>query len=218
MYRFKEWKMIDIDLVLKTLGTMTEEARLRNVGVLPIMRDNFLFRLLCATGLRVYEALSLNVDSFTKDPDKPGLGKYGMMLVYGRKTLGRRYIRSRAVKVMDETLPAMIDYYIHEVRPRLLKEQAEKALFVSQQGARLSNAAVVHRFRGVLDKAGLDGEEFTLRSIRHTCLDCMSLTMSLEDYSKQFGYKSAFITQPLVLWPKTKLTSRRYKVSNSELS
>jgi hypothetical protein len=90
---------------------------------------------------------------------------------------------------MDKELSDMIDYYICEVRPRLLQKHGEKALFVSQKGARLSNAAVVRRFRDILDKAGLDGEGFTLRSVRYACIYRMSRTMSLWDMSKQFGFK-----------------------------
>lgn len=119
-----------------------------NLGI----RDWALFELIYSSGMRISEAVALNVDSYRKD-DK------------ALRVIGKRN-KERIVFIGDEAVEAL-DEYISLVRPSLLngKNKKEKALFLNRRGTRLTRQAAHLRFHSVVDALGLDA---TIHTLRHS--------------------------------------------------
>ncbi len=116
------------------------------------MRDWALFELIYSSGMRISEAVSLNVDSYRKEDRS-------------LRVIGKRN-KERIVFIGDEAIEAL-DEYLASVRPQLLKGKntKEKALFLNRRGERLTRQAAHLRFHSVVDPLGLDA---TIHTLRHS--------------------------------------------------
>ncbi len=116
------------------------------------MRDYALFELIYSSGMRISEAVALNVSSFKRDEKAVNvIGKRG---------------KERVVFISDIAVNAL-DSYLSLSRPELLgkKNTKEKALFLNRRGTRLTRQAAHLRFHSVVDKIGLDA---TIHTLRHS--------------------------------------------------
>ncbi len=116
------------------------------------MRDYALFELIYSSGMRISEAVALNVSSFKRDEKAVNvIGKRG---------------KERVVFISDIAVNAL-DSYLSLSRPELLgkKSTKEKALFLNRRGGRLTRQAAHLRFHSVVDKIGLDA---TIHTLRHS--------------------------------------------------
>ncbi len=119
-----------------------------NLGI----RDWALFELIYSSGMRISEAVALNVDSYKKEEK-------------AIRVIGKRN-KERIVFIGDEAIAAL-DEYLGSVRPQLLnkKNTKEKALFLNRRGTRLTRQAAHLRFHSVVDALGLDA---TIHTLRHS--------------------------------------------------
>lgn len=114
-------------------------------------RDYALFELIYSSGMRISEALSLNVSSWNKED---------MSL----SVIGKRD-KERIVFVGEEARDAVEDY-LNTSRPLLLgKNKKEKALFLNRRGGRLTRQAAHLRFQKCTSLLGLDA---TIHTLRHS--------------------------------------------------
>lgn len=115
-------------------------------------RDYALFELIYSSGMRISEAVSLNVNSW-----RPGERAINV--------IGKRN-KERIVFVGEEAFDA-VEYYIVNVRPKLIskKNQKETALFLNRRGGRLTRQAAHLRFQECTEKLGLDA---TIHTLRHS--------------------------------------------------
>jgi integrase/recombinase XerD len=88
-------------------------------------RDRAMLELLYATGLRVTELVSLNLDDLNMNPPHP----YVRCMGKGQK--------ERTIPIHEQATAAVIDY-LNDGRPPLVKNKAESALFVNRRGERLT--------------------------------------------------------------------------------
>jgi integrase/recombinase XerD len=88
-------------------------------------RDRAMLELLYATGMRVTELVSLNVDDLKFDSPTP--------YVLCPSRAGRK----RPIPIGDQAVAAVSDYLALE-RPKIVISENEQSLFVSQRGKRLS--------------------------------------------------------------------------------
>ncbi len=115
-------------------------------------RDWALFELIYSSGMRISEAVSLDVSSYRREEKS--------ICVIGKRNRERIvFIGEKAVEALDE--------YISGVRPLLLskKNPREKALFLNRRGTRLTRQAAHLRFHSVVDVLGLDA---TIHTLRHS--------------------------------------------------
>ena len=89
------------------------------------IRDAAMLELLYATGMRVTEMVSLNLESLRLRP-RPG----------SVRCLGTGD-RERTIPVYDRAADA-VERYLGEARPRLVRDRPEDALFVNWRGVRLT--------------------------------------------------------------------------------
>jgi len=90
------------------------------------LRDRALLELIYGTGLRVSEAVSLNVTDFGRDRFLSIVGK-------GDK---------ERVVPLGRNASAIVDRYVAEGRPRLCNDQSANALFLGVRGGRLAEREV----------------------------------------------------------------------------
>jgi integrase/recombinase XerD len=114
-------------------------------------RDRAMLELLYATGLRASELMALNVGDI--DLKKNAV-----------RCLGRNRVR---VLPIDQHVTRIIKEYIDNIRPELLSDEREVALFLNRRGERLTRQGFWQIVQGYADKAGLSAE-VTPRSLRHS--------------------------------------------------
>jgi integrase/recombinase XerD len=115
-------------------------------------RDRAMLELLYATGMRASELMSLNVGDVDLRGNKVSCrgGKSGI----------------RAIPI-DGHIAQLVKEYIVDVRPKLMNDEAEIALFPNRRGERLTRQGFWQIIQGYADKAGLSGK-VTPRSLRHS--------------------------------------------------
>jgi integrase/recombinase XerC/integrase/recombinase XerD len=116
------------------------------------LRDRALYELIYSSGLRCQEVLDLRMkDVHTESAEVRVKGK-------GRKV--------RVVPVGEAALE-MLDRYVREGRPRLIRDGESEYLFVSRSGRQLSSSDVWRRLARYLAKAGAPAGT-TPHTLRHT--------------------------------------------------
>lgn len=115
------------------------------------IRDQAMLNLLYATGMRVTELVSLNLDDIDLDQNQVRCkGK-------GNKT---RYIPLRAEQRLS------LQAYIEHGRPALVKNSDEEALFVNHRGHRLTRQGFWLILKAYANRAGIG--EITPHTLRHS--------------------------------------------------
>lgn len=115
-------------------------------------RDRAIMMIMMGCGLRVSEVVSLNMDSIQDDGGLRVLGK-------GNK--------ERMVYMPDFTLDCLNEY-LQDRRSQKIKDDHEKAVFISNIGTRLNVRAIQKMMDRTLLKAGLDVERYSPHKLRHT--------------------------------------------------
>jgi len=115
-------------------------------------RDKTMLELLYATGLRASELMALNI----ADID----WKAGNVRCFGRNS------RVRVIPI-DHHITQMIREYIDNVRPELLSNEGEAALFLNRRGERLTRQGFWQIVQGYADKAELSNK-VAPRTLRHS--------------------------------------------------
>lgn len=116
---------------------------------LSMQRDYAFFELIYSCGLRISEAISLDVNSYNEEK--------GELRVVGKRGKER-------ITFVGEIAKDALKHYLNNVRIQMASSK-EKALFVNRYGARLTRQAMHKRFKKILDTLGLDG---TIHTLRHS--------------------------------------------------
>jgi integrase/recombinase XerD len=114
-------------------------------------RDRAMLELLYATGIRVSELISLDLD----DLNLPG----GVLRCRGKGKERTIPLYPAAVRALSE--------YVKNVRPLLLESPEETALFVNMNGERMSRQGFWKLIKYYQEKAGIQ-KEITPHTLRHS--------------------------------------------------
>ncbi len=128
---------------------LAEPAKLSTIDA---KRDKAMLELLYATGLIASELMALN----TRDID----------LKTGTVRCSSRGSKVRVIPI-DQPVARLIKEYVDNVRPELLSNEKEVALFLNRRGERLTRQGFWLIVQGYADKVGLSGK-VTPRSLRHS--------------------------------------------------
>src|SRR4030043_164953 len=139
-------KLLSVSEVRRLLA---EPAKLATTDV---KRDKTMLELLYATGLRASELMALN----TRDVDL----KKNTVRCSGSGS------RVRVIPI-DSPVARLGKEYVDIVRPELLRDEKEGALFLNRRGERLTRQGFWQIVQGYADKVGLSGK-VTPRSLRHS--------------------------------------------------
>ncbi|MFB2010248.1 site-specific tyrosine recombinase XerD [Flintibacter sp. P01028] len=114
-------------------------------------RDRAMLELLYATGIRVSELIDLNLD----DLNLPG----GVLKCYSKG-------KERIIPLYQTAIRALSEY-VHNVRPQLVEDVEETALFVNMNGERMSRQGFWKLIKYYQEKAGIQ-KDITPHTLRHS--------------------------------------------------
>jgi integrase/recombinase XerD len=135
-------RVLSVEEVERVLGAISTSAA-------PGIRDRALFELIYASGLRVSEAVSLDLASVRLDD--------GSVRVLGKGA------RERIVPLGD-VAAHWLDRYLREARGKLGRSRTgSNAFFLNQRGGRLSRKGMWKRFNELAIRSGLHAKVHTLR-------------------------------------------------------
>jgi len=145
-------------------------------------RDHAMLELLYASGMRVTELVSLNVDDVDFED--------GTVRVKGKK----RGVKERFIPLTAEALDAL-KVYITQGRKQLLHNQKETALFLNHRGKRLTRQGSWLIIKRYVEEVGIEGN-VTPHTLRHSfAAHKLSTGKSLQDIQKLLGHANISTTQ-----------------------
>jgi len=142
-------------------------------------RDGAMLQLLYASGMRVSELVSLNLDDITDD---------GYVRCFGKGHKERLIpIHQRAASAVEE--------YVREARPRLARSDEEKALFLNRRGEGLTRQGFWQILKRYAKSAEL-GAEITPHTLRHSfATHMLSGGADLRSVQELLGHANISTTQ-----------------------
>ena len=154
--------------VLENAGLMAEDW----VGA----RDCALFTLLYGCGLRIDEALSLNINDLPRD---------GFLRVLGK---GRKERQVPVIKIVERTLKTYMELCPYPTKP-------ERPLFLGTQGKRLHQGVAQKSMRDLRNMLGL-AENATPHALRHSfATHLLQNGANLREIQELLGHASLSTTQ-----------------------
>lgn len=145
-------------------------------------RDHALLELLYASGMRVTELVSLNVE----DIDLTN----GTVRVPGKKAVSKE----RVIDIGGQALDA-IRIYLNRGRFHLVRDPEERALFLNHRGQRLTRQGLWLIIKHYVDKVGI-AEDVTPHTLRHSfAAHKLSQGKSLQDIQRLLGHANISTTQ-----------------------
>lgn len=114
-------------------------------------RDKAMLEVMYATGIRVTELIDLNLEDFN--------GELGLLHCGSEK-------KSRSIPLYPAALRAL-SVYVKDVRPLMIADPTERALFVNIGGARMSRQGFWKILKFYQGKAGIE-KEITPHTLRHS--------------------------------------------------
>lgn len=114
-------------------------------------RDHAMLELLYATGIRVSELISLNVSDVNLS--------VGFVRCRGKE-------KERIIPLYQAAIKALQDY-VRDIRPRIVSDEEEEALFVNMSGERMSRQGFWKIIKHYQEMAGID-KDITPHTLRHS--------------------------------------------------
>jgi integrase/recombinase XerD len=145
-------------------------------------RDHALLELLYASGMRVTELVSLDVNDVNLAS--------GSVRVRGKKASSKE----RVIPVGDRALEALRSY-LNKGRMQLVRDPEERALFLNHRGQRLTRQGLWLIIKHYVDEVGIS-QEVTPHTLRHSfAAHKLSQGKSLQDIQKLLGHANISTTQ-----------------------
>ncbi len=145
-------------------------------------RDAAMLELMYATGMRVTELVSLNLDSLHLQPGPA----YVRCLGKGAK--------ERTIPVYEQAVTA-VERYLDDARPVLLKDRPQTALFVNRRGERLTRQGFWLILKNYARTAGIEAH-VTPHTLRHSFATHMLRGgASVRDVQELLGHANVSTTQ-----------------------
>lgn len=167
-------------LTPEEVDELLEQPAKRNTA--EARRDKAMLELLYATGLRVSELVALDVNDVALESDPVTVRSVGKG--------DRERVLPLPPRAVDE-----LRHYIFHVRPRLVRNRREQALFVNRRGERLTRQGLWLILKNYAKEAGLD-EKITPHTLRHTyATHMLSGGMPLRYVQETLGHASISTTQ-----------------------
>ncbi len=142
-------------------------------------RDSAMLALLYASGMRVSELVSLNLDDIVDD---------GFVRCFGKGH------KERLIPIYRQAVLA-VEEYVKEARPHLARTDEEKALFLNRRGERLTRQGFWQLLKGYAKSAELDAK-ITPHTLRHSfATHMLSGGADLRSVQELLGHANISTTQ-----------------------
>jgi integrase/recombinase XerC len=115
-------------------------------------RDQAIYELLYATGIRVSELVGLNLENLELDNDE--------LNIFGKGSKER-------IVILGSTAKKALVNYLTKIRPRLLSGQLNKAVFLNKNGTRITQRSIERNLVNYAQASGLHNK-ITPHTIRHS--------------------------------------------------
>lgn len=169
-------KAISIEAINKLLKATTSNDAPKS------RRDHAMLELLYASGMRVTELVSLNVEDVSF--------KDNLVTVKGKKS----GIKERAIPVTGDAVESL-RVYIEHGRKQLMRSQKETALFLNHRGQRLTRQGSWLIIKRYVEEVGI-ADKVTPHTLRHSfAAHKLSHGNSLQDIQKLLGHANISTTQ-----------------------
>jgi integrase/recombinase XerD len=173
-------KTLPRSLTIQEMDDLLEQPARRNTP--EARRDKAMLELLYATGLRVTELVSLDVSDIALESDPVTVRCVG------------KGERERILPLHQRPVDELRQYIFH-VRPRLVRNRREPALFVNRRGERLTRQGFWLILKNYAREAKLD-RAITPHTIRHTyATHMLDGGMPLRNVQDALGHASISTTQ-----------------------
>jgi site-specific recombinase XerD len=165
----------------------------RRKGALQAWRDDAMFKVKFAWGLRRAEVVGLDTVDFRAHPKLPEFGSFGQVHVrWGKAKRGGGPQRRTVLTVFDWAVE-VVEQYLAEVRPAFGCLE-HPAMFVTERGTRVSIPYVNERFAEIRAQAGLD-QMLTPHCLRHSYVTHLAeLGWAAKFIQDQVGHSHAATT------------------------
>jgi integrase/recombinase XerD len=145
-------------------------------------RDASMLQLMYATGMRVTELVSLNMDSLHLNPPPAYVRCVG------------KGAKERTIPVHQEAVSAL-ERYLDDARGKLLKNRTQSALFVNRRGERLTRQGFWLILKGYAKGAGISSH-VTPHTLRHSfATHLLRGGASVRDVQELLGHANVSTTQ-----------------------
>ena len=145
-------------------------------------RDSAIIELLYASGMRVTELVSLNVDDIDFEA--------GTVRVGGKSSR----VKERYIPIIGNAIETL-QSYVEDARPQLLRSQDDPALFLNHRGQRLTRQGSWLIIKRYVAEVGIT-DNVTPHTLRHSfAAHKLSLGQSLQDIQKLLGHANISTTQ-----------------------
>jgi len=145
------------------------------------LRDRALLELLYATGMRVTEAVSLNI----QDLNLPSATVRVRQNKVGKERVLPLYDRAKKA----------LEFYLQKGRLQLVREPEEPALFLNHRGQRLTRQGLWLIIKDYVEKAGID-TDVTPHTLRHSfATHTLKEGADLHEIQKLLGHANISTTQ-----------------------
>ena len=145
-------------------------------------RDRAMLELLYATGMRVTELVSLDMENLNLDPRSPFVRCIG------------KGAKERSIPIHDHALEAL-NGYLEDGRPMMVRNHEETALFVNRRGERLTRQGFWLILKGYAKSANL-GDGVTPHTLRHSFATHMLRGgLPLRNVQEMLGHANISTTQ-----------------------
>ena len=142
-------------------------------------RDKAMLEVMYATGIRVTELIDLSIDDVNLE--------LGIIKCYSAK-------KSRVIPLYPTALKAL-NVYIRDVRPIMISDTSEKALFVNISGVRMSRQGFWKILKQYQVKAGIE-KEITPHTLRHSfAVHLLENGADLDSLQELMGHSDISSTQ-----------------------
>ncbi|MCP4646440.1 MAG: tyrosine-type recombinase/integrase, partial [bacterium] len=167
----------------KVLSVAQVEALLfepTKLSTLEAGRDKAMLEVLYATGMRVTEIISLNVEDVNLDD--------GYVRCFGKGS------KERLIPIHEQAIRELMAY-LKDVRPKVIKE-GETALFVNRRGTRLTRQGFWLILKNYAKGLGIENE-ITPHTLRHSIATHLlhSGKMNLRELQEFLGHANISTTQ-----------------------
>ncbi len=158
------------------------------------IRDKAMLELLYATGLRVSELIAMNVGNVNLDE------AFVCCMYHGRL---------RVIPLYPAAVEALTTY-IRVVRPELIADSAEDALFVNLSGTRMTRQGFWKIVKHYQSKAGIQ-KEITPHTLRHSfAAHLLEHGANLRDIQEMLGHSDISSTQVYAQLLRRKAVYQKY--------
>jgi len=145
-------------------------------------RDRAMLELMYATGMRVTELVSLDLENISVDGKNPFVRCTG------------KGAKERLIPIHEQAAEAVVEY-LTEARPLLVRNKNEKALFVNRRGERLTRQGFWLILKGYAKAANLR-DDVTPHTLRHSFATHMLRGgMPLRHVQEMLGHANISTTQ-----------------------